>query len=224
MENIDLGEVNVQVSILEEFEKVGDIIKSEENDVLSNALSGYTLSLRRIDFTNEKEFIKFIKNVERLVRISNEYRLWTSYLRDAYSAVKCQVTDESVDDVTIEIHHHPFSLYLIIKGILCRRMIKNEPFCSFDIAAEAILLHFRMKVGYVVLVSSLHEKFHNGAFDIPMEIVRGDYQYLVDNILPYLDEHDVELVRKYLSVDKSNCNWTLKWISSRDLNVEKKED
>jgi len=188
-----------------------DLFCSVKENVIQTKDYHYSLSLKRIDFETEKEFDSFIKNSERLVRVSNEYRLWINYLRESLNYKFCQITEESLDDVSVEVHHHPFSLFLLSKYLISEKMSLNEEFSTFDIASEIMFLHFNMKVGFILLVKTLHEKFHNGSLDLPMELIKGDYTYLLDRFLKYASDSELNMINKYLSVNFNNCNWELKW-------------
>ena len=66
-------------------------------------------------------------------------------------------------------------------------------------------LHFKNKIGYVPLLSSLHEKFHNGFLQIPKELLHGDYNFFIKNYSKYLDDADLETMNERLLITKNNC-------------------
>jgi hypothetical protein len=169
----------------------------------------FNLSLRIQTFENETEYIKFIKNCEKLIRGCLEYKLWRNYIADVLQIQSCAITEERSDQCTTEIHHHVPSLFMLCKAIVNERLEKEEPFCSFDICTKIIELHFLNKVGFVVLISSLHEKFHNGFLSIPRRLIRGDYNSLLEVYSKYLDEDDLETLNSRLSITDSNCNWSV---------------
>ena len=62
---------------------------------------------------------KFIKNVERVVRGSLEYKKYIGFLRNNLNLTKCRFL-ENVDTANlkkthIEMHHYPFTLYDIVE-------------------------------------------------------------------------------------------------------------
>lgn len=167
----------------------------------------FRLSLRVTNFENEVSYKKFIRNCESLVRKCNEYKLWRSYIIDVLQINSCMITHETVDQVTIDVHHHIPSLYILISSLVNKKIENDEPFCSFDIAHEAIELHFKNKIGYVTLLKSIHEKFHNGFLNIPMSFIKGDYNYYLTNYSRYLDELDLETIQTRLAINETNCTW-----------------
>ena len=158
---------------------------SEEREIKSNVETlelysdnyPFSLQLRMGNFDSEASYKKFIRNCEAMVRKSIEYKLWRGYIVDILRVNECAVTHESMSDVTIEVHHHVPSMFGLIKALVNKKIEDGEDFCTFDICTEAIELHFRNKVGYVTLLKSMHEKFHNG-FLQQTELIH-DYRHIV---------------------------------------------
>lgn len=167
----------------------------------------FSLSLKIRNFENEAEYKKFVKNVELLVRRCYEYKLWRNYIIEVLQINTCMITNESIDQVTVEVHHHIASLYTIVSAIVNKKIENNIDFHTFDIAREAIQLHFKNKVGYVTLLKSIHEKFHNGYLDIPIGMVKGDYQYFLNEYLKYMDQEQVDTIQGRLAINEHNCSW-----------------
>jgi hypothetical protein len=197
---------NNESKYLEDITKTDIKIKSnddENNPTLESENFPYSLSLKIIDFADEKDKKKFINTVKRLVRGSYEYSVWTKYLREILQYNNCALTNESGHELTVEIHHHPISLENIITAVLNKHILDGISFCSFDIAGEVIDLHYKMKIGVIPLITSLHEKFHNGFLNIPIELIKGDYKYIIDNYP--LDEEVLELIELYESIHLKDC-------------------
>lgn len=188
----------------------------QENEVKSNVegLELYSdnypfrLSLRVKTFENESEYKKFLKNCEKIIRGCLEYKLWRDYITDILGVNTCMITDEKMDEVSIEVHHHIPSLFVLVKAFVNRKMEREEEFSTFDIALEVIELHFMNKIGYLTLLRSMHEKLHNGYLSVPISIVKGDYQYFVREFSKYLDDDDLDIINSRLAINESNCSWS----------------
>jgi len=167
----------------------------------------FRLSLRIRTFESEAEFVKFVRNCEKLVRGCLEYKLWKDYIVDVLGVNSCMITKERMDECTIEIHHHIPSLFILMKALVNRKLEQEEEFSTFDIAQEAIELHFTNRLGYVTLIKSIHEKFHNGFLDIPIRLVKGDYNYFLGEFSKYLEEDELETIQARMTVDENNCRW-----------------
>lgn len=168
----------------------------------------FRLSLRIRNFERETDFKKFLKSCEKLVCGSLEYRMWRNYIIDVLGVNTCMVTDEKMDEVSIEVHHHIPPLYDVIKALVNKKIENSEEFSTFDIALETIELHFANKIGYLTLIKSMHEKLHNGYLTVPISFVKGDYQYFLREFSKYLDDEDLDKINSRLAVNESNCSWS----------------
>jgi len=190
-----------EINITSDINNLKLMVEGEQNNTTE-------LPLRRSGFDEDKEFLKFIKNTERLVRNSIEYREWVSYIKDILGFSNCALTDENTNEVTLEIHHHPINLYTICKGIITSYINKEKRFCTYDIALDCINLHYKNQIGYIPLISTLHEKFHNGFLKIAIEKVSGDWKYILNNYP--LDEVDVSIISEFAQVKLEDIkqSWT----------------
>jgi len=143
-----------------------------------------------------------------LIRRSTEYKLWRKYIVDVLQINECMITHEQISDVTIDVHHHIPSLFTLTTALVNKHIEEDTEFCTFDICTEAIELHFMNRIGYVTLLKSMHEKFHNGKLDIPISFVKGDYNYFVKHYSRYLDEIDLDEIQARLAINESNCSWS----------------
>jgi len=168
----------------------------------------FNLSLRIQTFEGEADYNKFIKNCEKLIRGCLEYKLWRNYITDVLQIQTCSITEERMDQTNIDIHHHPVSLFSIVKSLVNEKLEKEEPFCSFDICTKVIELHFSNHIGFIPLLSDLHSKFHNGFLNLPRSMIRGNYNAYIENYSKYLDEDELETINSRLSITESNCNWS----------------
>ena len=192
-----------------------ETIENIENKILSNNEKlelysdeyPYNLPLRVTGFEDEKLYFKFIKNCERLIRTSSEYNEWRKYLKDVLQNNYCLITLEIDEQVTIEIHHHVPTLFLIVKTIVNKFISENKEFCSFDICLEVMKLHFSNKIGYVPLIKSMHEKLHSGFLKIPANLIKGDYKTFLKDYGQYIDDEDWGIIRERESVIASNNTW-----------------
>jgi hypothetical protein len=168
----------------------------------------FNLSLRTSAFENEADYKKFILSCEALIRRCREFRLWKKYLSDILGIQECFVTHETMEDVSIEIHHHVPSLYILVSALVNKHIEEESAFCSFDICTEAIELHYANRIGYVALLRSIHEKFHNGKLAIPISLVRGNYQYFMENYTRFVDPGDLDILQERLVENDLQQSWS----------------
>jgi len=189
----------------------------DENEIKSNVerLELYSdnypfnLTLRIQTFEGEGEYNKFIKNCEKLIRGCLEYKLWRNYITDVLQIQSCAITEENMSETNIDVHHHPASLFTIVKSLVNEKLENEKPFCSFDICVKVIELHFKNIVGFVPLLSDLHAKYHNGFLNIPKSLIKGNYNSYLEEYSKYLDEDDLDNIKEKLSITDHNCNWSV---------------
>lgn len=160
------------------------------------------------EFRDDKHLKKFINKCKRIVRASPEYSEWVSYIKFTKNFDQCQFTHENIGEVTVDIHHHPYSMESLVIIAVTTMMEKYQMVNSLDVAKEVLKMHFSDSVGYVLLISSLHEKFHNGFLKIPIDIVNGNWKEIDKNYT--VPEEIKELVNKYRMVRISD-DTRLKW-------------
>lgn len=192
-------------SVTDVIDDVAEEIFFDEEKLELHTEDYYSLSLRRKEFTDIKEQKRFVKNVEAIVRKSTEYREWVDYVKQVLGYFSCEVTGELGSQVTVEIHHHPISLFDITNAVVYKYILEEKEFCTFDIAQEVIQLHFCGHIGFVPLVKTMHEKVHNGYLSLPMEIIHGKWTYMLENY-PF-DDEALESIHLKTAINRENCGW-----------------
>lgn len=126
----------------------------------------------------EQEYKKFIKNTERLIRPSKEYRTYIEQLRGTVSALNVDniLSYITSNDAELEFHHYPFSLYDIVDIVILQKFFDMEDFTSFDICKEVMELHYQNLIGLVPLTKTSHELAHAGELFLGYNQVFGDYK------------------------------------------------
>lgn len=141
------------------------------------------------DLFNEKDFKKYIEDIERLVRSSREYREAIQYMRK-YINMNSSLFFKNVNNIEstkikIELHHYPFTLFDIVITVFNKRTRLQEPLDVELVAKEVAYLHYFLVIGLVPLSKTEHKLVHNQALFIPLElngnpIVLGDYNKFVE--------------------------------------------
>jgi hypothetical protein len=198
------------------FENTPTIISNIDTHELASIETPYTLSLRITDINSEKELKRFIRQCEGIIRKSPEYRVWTNYIRDVLGYVSCDLTKENHSQCSCDIHHHPISLYMITKAVILNYIAISKEFCSADIAVKVLELHYENRVGFISIIRSLHEKFHNGFLQLPMQLIHGDYKSFITAYGKYLEEDDLDTINGRLDINFDNCGFGPKYYWSQN--------
>lgn len=161
------------------------------------------LEFEDYDLMDDKDREKYIKDLERCVRSSYEYRSMISYLREYMNMNSCSfipaVTNESSRKVKIEIHHSPFTLRDICCIILNKRMKNGECLTIESVAYEVMFIHYSLMVGLIPLSETVHQLVHTQYIFIPTDKVYGYYKAFVNTYYNYIDP---ELLDKLDELEK----------------------
>jgi hypothetical protein len=133
-------------------------------------------------FYEEKEYKKFIKNVEKLIRLSDEYKNYIGVLRDTVSALNIDniLSHITSNDAELEFHHYPLSLYDIVDAVMIQKFFDDENFTTFSIAKEVLELHYKNLVGLVPLSKTNHELAHIGELFLSSNQIFGNYKEFIN--------------------------------------------
>ena len=105
------------------------------------------------DLFNEKDFKKYIDDIERMVRSSREYREAVQYMRKFInmntSLFFQNVNNIETAKIKIELHHYPFTLYDIVLTVFNKRSRLQEPLDIELVAKEVTYLHYFLVIGLV---------------------------------------------------------------------------
>jgi len=124
------------------------------------------------DLSNEKQYIKAVKHIQKLVRGSMSYDVWQK--RSKIGIQECPICGESKEYVKLESHHYPKTLFDVIDEKIQMHIDFNtlDEKTDFDICQEIMDDHFQHKVEYVVLCEHCHKKYHDNHPEIIDETER----------------------------------------------------
>lgn len=149
------------------------------------------------DFYDEKDLEKYMKDVEKVVRNSFEYRQLIKFFKNKLDMNKCafyeRVVNEPVDGsrfnkIAIHIHHDPLTLYDITRIVFKKRMTLGEIVDEQVTAKEIMLLHYNLMIGLIPLAETVHELVHNQYLFIPTTRVFGFYRDFLEMYKDYVPE------------------------------------
>lgn len=186
---------------------------NEENNHLEVENSHFTLALNINEFIDEKERKNFVRTIKNMITRFPEYKRWREYLIDTLGFNRCAFTHESIDELTLDVHHHPICREAIINAVIDKKLENGDNFNSLSIMTEVMDLHFTNKVGFVVLIKSLHEKFHNGYLAIPMNYVQGNWQYLLENY--NIPVEYMSAINEYISYYDADYQYS--WVNNTNV-------
>lgn len=154
--------------------------------------------MQEFDIYDEKDFKKYIQEVEKVCRTSFEYRHFVNYLRDYMDMNKCSffqnVSNKETFKIKIELHHCPFTLYDIVMTVFNKRMFYHESLEVEMVAKEVMYIHYFCMVGIIPLAETVHELVHKQIVFIPLDSVFGNYEEFINDYREFIPE---ESMNKY---------------------------
>lgn len=155
------------------------------------------------DLMDDKDREKYIKDLERCVRSSYEYRNMIQYLREYMNMNTCAfmpaISNETNRKIRIELHHSPFTLRDICCTILNKRMKTNDILTLEAVAYEVMFVHYSLMVGLIPLSETVHQLVHTQYLFVPTDKVYGYYKSFVKTYYNYIDP---ELLDKLDELEK----------------------
>lgn len=159
---------------------------------------------------DDKEYDRYIKDIEKEVRKSFEYRAFIKFLRENMDMNKCSflkgVTNSETYDIKIEIHHYPFTLRDIVEIVYRKRCFYNESLNVQMVAKEVMELHYKLIIGLIPLSETVHELAHSGRLFIPVDHVLGRYQVFVDIYKPFCSPEQLETLDRIEKYTEENSD------------------
>lgn len=159
------------------------------------------------DLFNEKDFKKYIDDVETMVRSSREYKEAIQYMRKYMdmnsSAFSKNINNIESNKIKIELHHTPFTLYDIALTVFNKRSRLQEPLDVELVAKEVAYIHYLLIVGLIPLSKTEHKLVHNQALFVPIDRVLGNYEKFIDLYQKDIPEDAMARYNTYLEMTKN---------------------
>lgn len=162
------------------------------------------------DLLDNKDFTRYIKDIERSCRNSFEYRSMINYLRENVNMNKCSffqnVNNIDTFKIKIHLHHHPFTLYDLCIIIFNKRSYYRESLNVEMVAKEVMFLHYNLYVGLIPLSETVHELVHNNYLFIPMDKVMGKYQEFINLYEQFMTPEQQDLLERNMEATRAYCD------------------
>jgi hypothetical protein len=195
--------------------------ENEKTKVAVKPIESITFDFR--GFYDDKIFSRFVKSVEKLVRTDKSYLNYVGKIKDTETNLAKDVILNNLRslDVTIEMHHHPFTLYDIVSIVALHNFNNDIPFTSFSLAKEVIGLHYANMVGLAPMSITTHQLAHISVehkskrkyVSLTKKQIFGKYE---DFVKMYKDGMTLETRQKYADFEEISNDETFK-IDQRDL-------
>ena len=153
------------------------------------------------DIFDDKDFAKYVSDIEKIVRTSFEYHEFINYLREYMDMNKCSffenVTNMNSYKIKIHIHHHPLTLYEIAMIVFQKRNFHQESLEIEMVAKEVMYVHYFLMVGLIPLSETVHELTHKQIIFIPLDKVMGNWEEFLDTYEEFVLPETKEKIMRY---------------------------
>lgn len=186
-----------------------EVIEDEENIELRDSEDECNgCSLYSTEINDASYYVRFIKSVESLIRQSQEYKDYIFLVRRVEDLNFCMFlsnirTDED-DDITLEMHHYPLTLFDIVETVMNHKLNNNEKVSSFDLAHLVMKEHFQGNIGLVPLTKTMHTLTHAGNLEISLKQVYGKYWRFVSKYKDGIDKNIMDKLNVLMEKSKDD--------------------
>ena len=175
------------------------------------------------DLSDDKDFARYIRDLERTVRNSFEYREFIKYLKNIEGMDECSflenVSSRDNSKVKIEIHHSPLTLYDICMAVFKKRQ-RNKEDCRVESVAEEVLyLHYIGWVGLIPLSETVHDMVHNQYLFVPLDKVRGNFREFVNAYYNDIDPEVLDCLDAADTATKEYNNKQMELFNNHDIYI-----
>lgn len=157
-------------------------------------------------FQDEAAYKTFVTDVEKMVRVSDDYKAFVMWVKRILGINFCQVSSKILDgDATIEMHHGPIlTLYDYAAILLNDAIMSGERISTFRIASRLINEHFDGRVQVVMLAITNHEAISNRDLFLNVRQGIGNVDAFIKRYAHALDDEQKYKLWSYINFSKSN--------------------
>ena len=155
---------------------------------------------------DEEDFERFIKNVVKLFRLSNEYNMWLEQCNRSTCAATGLNKYESGADV--EVHHYGKTLWDWVEVIVDKFIENNVRFNTFFVLMILSDIHLQNCVSYVPLTHCIHKMLHsdyNNTIKLYPSIEDGIYGGNMQKAYAIIDRY-INLYKNFNNIEEDLKN------------------
>ncbi|WP_304411350.1 hypothetical protein [Bacteroides acidifaciens] len=190
------------------------LIPDKKADINTVTIEKPILIPRLPVITTDKQRIKLIMTIERLVRQNIDYKDIITFLRKNLDMNQCEFFENFKAGKRrgmIEIHHAPFDLFSIVEVVMDRMEKEVGYIDEYPVADQVLRMHYEGLIGLIPLSVTCHQLVHDGKLIVPLNCVYGRF-------VEFTREYYDELGEDRLAVLNENIQLT-KNIKRSDFNI-----
>ena len=149
--------------------------------------------MQAYDLTDEKDFARYISDIEKEVRGSFEYKQMIQYFKDNMEMNRCAFLQGTTVDpenrISIEIYN--------------KREHFGESMEVQMVAKEVMQRHYELLVGLIPLSKTVHELAHSENIFIPVDRVLGNWQRFLNVYSDFLNPEQADVIQRIIEYTES---------------------
>jgi hypothetical protein len=165
-------------------------------------------------FSNPIDLVKFIKDVELVIRTSKEYHSYIRYLKEKVGLHNCALFKDINDTIApIEMHHGPiFTLFDLVEIKISYFFKNNMPINSYRLAHHVLKDHWDNIVQVAMLCKAAHAAVHNQALNksdkyfLSGDLAWGDINAYIDKYHEAFSINHYNKLKEYEKLYKTRKN------------------
>lgn len=188
-----------------------NVKKQKRNPTLDSDNSIYEMPFYKEPdyFFNLENYTFYIKEIERAVRRSKEYKRYVAHIKKDIGLNFCQVKGNIVEDEetgklpVLEMHHGPIlTLFDCIAIVLEWSMVKGENISTLSIADRIIQEHYDHHIQTVMLCETVHQEVHEFNIFLNMAMGFGDINAFLEKYKEGLLPEQIVKINRYIELSK----------------------
>lgn len=188
-----------------------NVKKQKRNPTLDSDNSIYEMPFYKEPdyFFNLENYTFYIKEIERAVRRSKEYKRYVAHIKKDIGLNFCQVKGNIVEDEetgklpVLEMHHGPIlTLFDCIAIVLEWSMVKGENISTLSIADRIIQEHYDHHIQTVMLCETVHQEVHEFNIFLNMAMGFGDINTFLEKYKEGLLPEQIVKINRYIELSK----------------------
>ena len=157
---------------------VTKLIPDKKSDINRVNIEKPMLIPRLPVITTDKQRVKLIMTIERLIRQNIDYKDIITFMRKNINMDQCEFFENFKAGKRrgmIEIHHAPFDLFSIVEVVMTKMEKEIGYIDEYPVADEVLRMHYEGLIGLIPLSITCHQLVHDGKLIVPLNCVYGRF-------------------------------------------------
>lgn len=185
---------------------VTKLIPDKKSDINRVNIEKPMLIPRLPVITTDKQRVKLIMTIERLIRQNIDYKDIITFMRKNINMDQCEFFENFKAGKRrgmIEIHHAPFDLFSIVEVVMTKMEKEIGYIDEYPVADEVLRMHYEGLIGLIPLSITCHQLVHDGKLIVPLNCVYGRFVEFTNRYYDELGEDRLAMLNENIQLTKN---------------------